>query len=222
METFFLLKFLYYICTTLIFDMKKNLILEKTGEIFLKFGFKSVTMDDIANDLGISKKTIYQYFKNKEDLIAQVVAIIHQDLIAKIDYVCSLEFNAIEENFEIKKIFKNLFKEADSSPMHQLQKYYPKIANNVTKTQFKVFKECVKNNITKGIEQGLYQKNINTSVISTFYFALAMSIHNNDLFLYQKNSLKKLEIEALTYHTKAIATPKGMEVLNEQLLKYHY
>lgn len=202
--------------------MKKALILEKTGEIFLKFGFKSVTMDDIANDLGISKKTIYQYFKNKEDLIGQVVATIHQDLITKIDYVCSLEFNAIEENFEIKKIFKNLFKEADSSPMHQLQKYYPKIANNVTKTQFKVFRECVKNNITKGIAQGLYQKNINTTVVATFYFALAMSTHDNDLFLYQKNSLKKLEIEALTYHTKAIATPKGMKVLNEQLLKYHY
>ena len=127
----------------------KELILKKTGDIFLKFGFKSVTMDDIANDLAISKKTLYKYFKNKEDLVDQAIIGFHEECLCKINGICSFGYNAIEENFEIKKIFKDLLQNSDESPMFQLKKYYPKTYNKVMTKEFNVFQNCIITNINK-------------------------------------------------------------------------
>lgn len=195
----------------------KDIILKKTGEAFLKFGFKSVTMDDIANELAISKKTIYKYFKNKHDLVNQTVTHIHEDCINAIDGVCKCNFNAIHENFEINKVFKDLLKNNDDSPMYQLKKYYPKIYERVMKNEFLMFQDCISQNIENGIKDGLYRKDIDISVVSRLYFALVMAVHDENLFTYNKNTINKLETDILEYHTRAIATEKGIKELEKQL-----
>lgn len=197
----------------------KETILNKTSEIFLKFGYKSVTMDDIANDLGISKKTLYKYFKNKEDLVDQATLNFHEKCLDKINGVCAIGHNAIEENFEIKKVFKDLLQNSDESPMFQLKKYYPKTFNKVMSKEYEEFQNCIISNLDKGINEGLYRKKINKSVVSRFYFALVHSVHDEKLFTYKKNSLNRLEFEVLEYHTRAIATPKGIKELEKQLAK---
>ncbi len=200
----------------------KEKILNKAGNSFLKFGFKSITMDDIANDLGISKKTIYKYFNNKRDLVTQAVTFIHEDCLCKIDHVCQLGHNAIEENFEVKKIFKDMFQAStDESPMYQLEKYYPKVFEKVMKKEFIMFQECIAKNIEKGIEGGLYRKDIDISIATRFYFALIMAIHDDTLFTYKQNTINKLEMEALIYHTRSIATIKGLSELEKQLKKFN-
>ena len=77
-------------------------IIKKAEELFLTLGFKSITMDDIANAMGISKKTIYKYFSNKESLIEEGTEVVHQNIHNRIDAIISKNFNAIEENFEIE------------------------------------------------------------------------------------------------------------------------
>lgn len=195
----------------------KDIILKKTGERFLKLGFKSVTMDDIADELAISKKTIYKYFNNKQDLVEQTVTHIHEACLCAIDGVCNVGFNAIHENFEVKKVFKDLLKSNDDSPMYQLKKYYPKIYEKVMSKEFLMFQECISKNIEKGIDEGLYRKDINKSVITRLYFALVMAVHDENLFTYNKNTINKLEIDVLEYHTRAIATDKGIKELEKQL-----
>lgn len=195
----------------------KDIILKKTGERFLKLGFKSVTMDDIADELAISKKTIYKYFNNKQDLVEQSVTHIHEACMCAIDGVCNVGFNAIHENFEVKKVFKDLLKSNDDSPMYQLKKYYPKIYEKVMSKEFLMFQECISKNIEKGIDEGLYRKDINKSVITRLYFALVMAVHDENLFTYNKNTINKLEIDILEYHTRAIATDKGIKELEKQL-----
>ena len=195
----------------------KDIILKKTGEAFLKFGFKSVTMDDIADKLAISKKTIYKYFKNKQDLVDQTVLAMHEECFDAIDRVCSLEINAIHENFEVKKIFKDLLKNTDTSPMYQLQKYYPKTYDKILKKEFVMFRDCITKNIDKGIQEGLYRKDIDASLVTRFYFSLIMGVHNGDLFTYNKNTINQLEINVLEYHTRAIATKEGIIELENQL-----
>lgn len=198
----------------------KEKILNKTGDSFLKFGFKSFTMDDIANDLGISKKTIYKYFNNKHDLVSQTVTYMHESCLCKIDDVCQLGYNAIEENFEVKKIFKDMFQAStDESPMYQLEKYYPKVFEKVMRNEFLMFKDCIVKNLEKGITEGLYRENIEINITTRFYFALIMAVHNDDLFTYNKNTINKLEINALAYHTRSIATAKGIRELEKQLKK---
>ena len=195
----------------------KDIILKKTGEAFLKFGFKSVTMDDIADKLAISKKTIYKFFKNKQDLVDQTVFAMHEECFDAIDHVCSLDINAIQENFEVNKVFKDLLKNSDSSPMYQLQKYYPKTYNKIMKKEFSMFKNFISRNIEKGKKEGFYRIDMNESLVTRFYFSLVMGVHNSDLFTYNKNTINQLEINALEYHIRAIATQNGMVELEKQL-----
>jgi len=198
--------------------MKKT-ILEKSGEVFLKYGFKTATMDDIANELAISKKTIYKYFKNKEQLVDESVLFFHNNIHNSILCICNKGYNAIEENFEVKIMFKDIFKNLNESPVFQLQKYYPKTYDKVMSSEFEMFKDCISENIKKGIKEGLYRKDINESVISRFYFSLVFSVYDTTIFTQQNKTLNQLEIEALEYHTRAIATDKGIKILEKQLEK---
>ncbi|OGS73843.1 MAG: hypothetical protein A3F91_13680 [Flavobacteria bacterium RIFCSPLOWO2_12_FULL_35_11] len=197
----------------------KEIILKKAGEIFLKYGFKSITMDDIANDLGISKKTIYKFYKNKVELVDEAVCYFHEDLHKTITNICGVGYNAIQENFEIKKIFKEMFKNSDDSPMYQLEKYYPKTYKKIIANELSVFKECITNNLEKGIKEGLYREDLNLELMTKFYFSLMMSVHDSSLYTYNKNTMNKLEICVLEYHTRAISTAKGLQILEEQLEK---
>lgn len=195
----------------------KESILQKTAEIFLKFGFKSVTMDDIAQELAVSKKTLYKYFENKEDLVNQALNSAHQKWINDVNTICTLGYNAIKEHFAINKYFRDLLQHLDDSPIYQLKKYYPEVANKIMKNEYSAFLECVTNNIKKGIEQGLYRKNIEITILAKLYYIMVMGIHDNTIFPYRKNSVHKLEIELLNYHIRAIATKKGLKELEKNL-----
>lgn len=197
----------------------KQTILQKAGEAFLKYGFKSITMDDIANELAISKKTIYKFFKNKEELVDETVSHVHDTMHKEIFCICDKGYNAIQENFEIKNMFKNMFKNSDDSPMFQLEKYYPKTYHKIMVNEFTMFKDCILTNLKKGIKEGTYRSDIDQDLITKFYFSLAMSVHNSSLHTYNKNTLNKLETSVLEYHTRAIATLKGLKILEEQLEK---
>jgi len=192
----------------------KEKIIAKAGELFLKLGFKSVTMDDIANDLAISKKTLYKYFCTKNSLVEQTTNVLHDSFLSIIDKISNKGYNAIEENFEIKKMFKEMFQNASSSPIYQLKKYYPKIYEKTMEKEIILFTECIKINFKKGIEDGYYRKDINIELVTKFYFSLVFSVHENTS---ENHKLPKLEQEVLVYHTRAIATEKGLKELDKQL-----
>lgn len=197
----------------------KETILKKAGVVFLKYGFKSVTMDDIASELGISKKTIYKFYKNKEELVDEAACYFHENIHNTINNICAMGYNAIQENYEIKKTFKDMFKNSDDSPMYQLEKYYPNTYKKIIYKEFSVFKECITNNLLKGIQENIYRKDINLELITKFYLSLMLSIHDANLYPYNKNTMNQMEMHVLEYHTRAIATEKGLQVLEEQLEK---
>ena len=94
----------------------KDKIIKKATDMFLKLGFKSVTMDDIACEMCISKKTIYKYFSNKEKLIEEGTEVVHQKIHSLMDDIISKNYNAIAENFEMRKMFKEMCQCFDHSP----------------------------------------------------------------------------------------------------------
>ena len=127
----------------------KDKIIAKATQLFLKLGFKSVTMDDIANEMCISKKTIYKYFCNKELLIAETTDAITNTIYSTIDEIVAKKHNAIKENFEIIKMIKEMFVSIETSPSYQLKKHYPEIHEKLTE---KLQSECTtlfKQNIEK-------------------------------------------------------------------------
>ena len=195
----------------------KITILKKAGDTFLKLGFKSVTMDDIANELGISKKTIYKYFKNKAHLVDETTTYMHETMHKEALKIYDLGYNAIQENFEVNKVFKGFMQNLDDSPIYQLQKYYPETYHKIMSQEFCLFKDCLLSNIQKGINEGLFRKEISIDQVTKFYFSLIMSVHDSNLYTYSKNTINKLELNVLEYHTRAIATEKGIKILEEQL-----
>ncbi len=195
----------------------KEKIIKKATDMFLKLGFKSVTMDDIACEMGISKKTIYKYFNNKEKLIEEGTEVIHQKIHALMDDVVSKNFNSIEENFEMRKMFKEMFQSFDHSPAYQLKKHYPEIYEKMMANEIEDCNKMFSQNIVKGIQQGLYRQETDVESATKFYYTLIFSINENTQL---ESDAYKLEGKALEYHTRAIATAKGIIELEKQLLNY--
>ncbi|MBU2997685.1 TetR/AcrR family transcriptional regulator [Cellulophaga baltica] len=199
----------------------KERILEKATEMFLTLGFKSVTMDDLANEMGISKKTIYANFENKTKLIEESTLSLFYTISTGINGICKTEKNPIEELLEIKKFVMSQLKNEKSSPQYQLQKYYPKIYASLKQKQYEAMQDCTINNIKKGIELGIYRKNIDVEFISRIYFLGASSIKDNTLFPSEMFSLKKIQDEYLEYHIRGIVTPEGRKILNKLINSNH-
>jgi hypothetical protein len=193
----------------------KEKIISKASEMFLKLGFKSITMDDIAGEMCISKKTIYKYFCNKEVLIEESTALLHKEIHEIIDNIVTKKHNAIQENFEIRKMFKEMFQSSDTSPIYQLKKHYPEIYEKVMLREINECNTVFKKNIEQGIEQGLYRDTLNIENYTRFYYNLIFCIKESTS---SEKESQKLELEILEYHTRAMATSAGIIELEKQLL----
>ncbi len=193
-------------------------ILHKASDMFLSYGFKSVTMDDIANTMGISKKTIYQHFDNKTKLVEATTLFMFNIISQGIDCICELHKNPIEEIYDIKNFVMEHLKGEKSSPQYQLKKYYPKIYASLKAKQFEVMQSCVTANLERGKQLKLYRADLEVGFISRLYFHSMLALKDNDLFPITEFSLVELMDNFLEYHLRGICTDKGLNHLN-QLLK---
>lgn len=195
----------------------KNKILEKAGEMFLSFGFKSVTMDDIATEMGVSKKTLYAHYRTKTLLVKEVANFMLENISCGIDHIHEKQKNPIKELFEIKQFVITFLKGERSSPQYQLQKYYPEIYANLKKEQFCYMQNCVQENLNRGMDQGLFRKNIDVEFVSKIYFSGMIAIKDEETFSIEKYSRVELVEKFLEYHLRAICTKKGLEITEYQL-----
>lgn len=193
----------------------KEKIIQKATDLFLKLGFKSVTMDDIANEMGISKKTIYTHFKNKTALVKDCTCNVLHNITTGIDEICSHQQNPIEELFEIKKFVMGTIEAEQSSPQYQLQKYYPEIFEGIKEGHFEKMMECTRTNLRRGIENGLYRSNLDIDFMARLYFLGIHGIKDQNLFPIEKFSTQFLTEEYLEYHLRGIVTPEGFLTLKK-------
>jgi len=197
----------------------KDKILQKSADMFLNLGFKSVTMDDIAANLGMSKKTIYSHFSSKKKLVEASTFFVLEKVNETICSIIDAKHDPIEETFTIKSMINNLLKNEKSSPSYQLQKYYPKIFKQVNDQQFEVLKSCIVENLKRGIVDGYYRENIDIDLITRFYFSGNINLTNQDLFPMDQYEMSSLKDTYLDYHIRAIATEKGLRTLKNILKK---
>jgi AcrR family transcriptional regulator len=198
----------------------KEEILQQASDMFLTLGFKSVTMDDIAQRMGISKKTIYLHFATKPELVEACTEYLFEKVSHGIDCICSLNKNAIEELFAIKAFMAQQLKNEAASPLYQLQKYFPSVFKCLRKKQFEKMKSCVEGNIEKGIQLGLYRPNLNPDFISRIYFVLGTGIKDIEVFPPEQFENKALTDQFLEYHLRAIVTPAGLDLLERLILNH--
>jgi hypothetical protein len=103
----------------------------------------------------------------------------------------------------------------DTSPIYQLQKYYPEVHKEVTQIQFDFMDNCIKKNVSKGIEKGLYRNNIDANFIARIYFIGIQGIKNLHVFPTQNFPVNELYNQYLEYHIRGIVTPQGRKILNK-------
>ena len=159
----------------------KNILL-KVRELYMKYGIKSITMDDVARELGISKKTLYQYVTDKDDLVGKFI---DNEIALRQEEICKcfrVGFNAIEELFEISIFMNKLMRDQNPATEHDLKKYYPHHYQKIVKTRREGIFNYILLNLKKGKKEGLYREDMNEEIIAKLYLSRAESIHLNDLF----------------------------------------
>jgi len=193
----------------------KEKIIQKATELFINLGFKSVTMDDIANEMGISKKTIYTHFSHKTDLVHETTMTLFNHITQGIDCICDSNKNPIEELYEIKKFVMFQLKDEKSSPQFQLQKYYPEVHATFRKKHFEKMHSCTMKNLQRGVEQGEYRDNIDMEFVSRIYFTGVNGIKDESIFPRQEFPKWQLFETYLEYHLRGIVTKQGQITLNK-------
>ena len=190
-------------------------IIANATELFLTKGFKSVTMDDLASSMGMSKKTIYTYFKTKNDLVNEVSDYLFDIINTGIDQICAQDHNPIEELYTINDFVQKNLKNENSSPLYQLQKYYPKTHSELIKKQFNVAHECILGNLKKGIKAQIYREGLDIEFISRLYFLSITGVKNEELFPKEMFPTYKTITNYLDYHIRGIATHNGVIILEK-------
>ena len=191
----------------------KAKILETAAEMFLSYGFKSITMDDIAQKMGISKKTIYSHFQNKKVLVTERTLSVFYEIKKGVEAIRNEQHNPILELYEIKKFINKHLKDEKSAPQYQLNKYYPMAHKKLVEKQFEVMEECISTNLKKGIAQDLYRKEIDIAFVTRIYFKGVMGIKDIETFAPEDFTMSSLLENFIDYHIRGIATKKGVETL---------
>ena len=178
-------------------------------------------MDDIANEMGISKKTIYVHFKNKTKLVEAVTFHLFDIISQDIDHVCDKAPNPIEELYSVKMCVMQHLKDEKSSPQFQLKKYYPSIYETLKFKQFEKMHKSVLESLENGVAAGVFRPNIDIDFISRMYFTGMTGIKDNMFFPADKYEMNYLMESYLEYHLRAIVTEKGMGILNNFINTNH-
>jgi len=201
---------------------KLDFILTGSAELFRKYGIRSISMDDISRELGISKKTLYQFVSSKADLLEKGFQKFQQDFIKTIQQVSSGNPNAIDELLEVSKQVNVEYKKYNQSNIYDLQKYYPEIFNNHVRDEKQFTYTMIIENLRKGIQQGLYREGQDIELVAGLYIQKVESIHD-EKFLHQVSFTMEQIFEVMfENHIRGIANQQGITYFEQrkQQLKF--
>jgi TetR/AcrR family transcriptional regulator, cholesterol catabolism regulator len=197
-------------------DDFKNILL-KVRELYLKYGIKSITMDDVARDMGISKKTLYQFVTDKDDLVGKFVEMEIEMRQEEIGKCFNSKCNAIEELFGISVFMNKVMRDQNPATEYDLKKYYPQHYQKTVQTRRERMFNYILQNLIKGKSEGLYRRDMNEKFIAKLYLSRSENIHSNALFTVEEFTSMKLFVELIKYHVRGIGTEKGIKILDEKI-----
>ncbi len=198
-------------------DSLKQRIIEKATELYNHVGIKSITMDDVARELGISKKTLYQYVADKKDLVKKVC---EHELVKKREAFMKIHkgnLNAIEEIIGVNKLVLRLIKEYNPTKFYDLKKYYPDIYDMIRQDQRDNMYRSMVANLKKGKKEGLFRKDLDENVIAKLYISRVEYPLESDLLTPEEFTSPRFIIQSFIYHIHGIANEKGLKLIKEYM-----
>jgi TetR/AcrR family transcriptional regulator, cholesterol catabolism regulator len=198
-------------------------IINKISEIYKRYGIKSITMDDLARDLGVSKKTLYLHFKDKKEVVEKVI---HHLIAAQkcgiSETINTPNTNAIDKLMMMTQFFAEHLKNSNASLAYDLQKYYSDVWNDVVEFKREEIFGHIMENIKSGIDEGLYRKDLNYEIIARIYVS-RMEMYNTDMWQpLEKFNLEEVFYTLFVYHIRGISNADGLRYLEENSDKWKF
>lgn len=217
-----LLQYLYPLFSLVIFAApmveKLDDIITRIDKLFLRCGIKSVSMDDVARELKISKKTLYRFVKDKQDLVCKVMSAHCACNQQEVEKISTNNTNAVDELLEITEFFALQLRLMHPSIHYDLEKYYPDAWNIFNKEhKEKHIQETILSNLKKGIKAGLYRKDFNVNIITKLFVANIDVIFDPTVFPPEEYRFSDVHREKALYHIRGIATSKGQQYLEKRI-----
>lgn len=198
-------------------DEKEIKIIQGARDIFMKYGFKSVNMDDMARHLSISKKTLYLYVNDKDELVHKAVMGHCEMEDQQMSEIVKRKLNSIDEMLEIMQIVVNMLNNVHPSIVFDLQKYHPEVFDSMLSHRHRVIYDCMYLNMKKGQREGFYRKDFSVEAIAKIYLSRIEMIFDQKLFPSTEWSLTQVYMELFKYHIRGIASEKGLEYLSQKM-----
>lgn len=196
-----------------------NRILTKAESLFFKYGIKSISMDDLSRELGISKKTLYQSVDNKKELVMQVFQNHAQKELEAVLNIRKEAADAIDEMIEVAKYVIPTLRHITPTLIFDMRKYYRDVWQMMeTYNQQEIFK-VIKENIERGIKEGIYREEFHADIIAKLYVGKTMVVIDEDIFPLKEFNKENLFKEHIQYHIRGIATSKGLKLLEKHFKK---
>lgn len=203
-----------YFCAV---DFKKAEILNRVAQIILRFGIKSVTMDDLARELAVSKKTLYAHFGDKRKMIQMLVA----EQVALDKSCCEIKRheakNAIDEMFQVTSFVTERLKTANVTFFYDLRTSYPKAFKTMEDYKWDYIQQTIIDNLNRGKSEGIYRMEMDSAVVAKVYLLSVDMVFGGQAFLDAQKTPYELFIEIFHLHMRGIVNEKGLELLIEHL-----
>lgn len=196
----------------------KDKILTESEALFMRYGFKSITMDDVSRELGVSKKTVYQFFADKNDLVNQCIDH-HLEEMRNITegIMADKEVDAVTVMLKITEYMRAMLEHINPSSMFDLKKYFKPAWDKLEAERKGYIKKSVEENFAHGVKAGLYRKELDASMIARLYIHLVGFLIDPDKYDNKEMDIRNVHLEIVKYHLRSICTPKGQELLDAKL-----
>ncbi|WP_229214086.1 TetR/AcrR family transcriptional regulator [Dyadobacter flavalbus] len=192
----------------------KERILKSALNLFWRYGIKSVTMDDIARDLGISKRTIYQHFSDKEAILAQVIEEEITSQKCEMQKLDELAANPIEQIIYASGQMRDALANMNPTLLYDLKKYYPKAWNLFQSYKKEHLIKNIQDNLKEGIKQGFYRPDIDVEVFSLLRIEQTVMAFDPTIFPVRNFNMMHIQMQFLLHFLRGILSEKGFEYYN--------
>jgi len=195
--------------------MEKDRILQKANDLFMRYGIRSITMDEIATQLGISKKTIYQFFTDKDEMVEAVV----DQEIKRNEEECrgfrTNSDNAVHEIFIALEEMEEMLKGMNPLIMYDLEKHHPKAFKKFRDHKYLLMYKMVKENLERGVKEEIYRLDMNFDVVAKSRIESVFMSFNQDIFPHSRYRIPEVCYELASLFLNGITNSKGRKLIEK-------
>lgn len=190
----------------------KEKILRGAEDLFMKYGVRSISMDDIARHLSVSKKTLYQHFADKDELVVLVLKSHLERNTKEVETILEAAGNSIEELAKISACMKKNMQGLNQTMMFDMQKFHPKAWNVWIEFKQKYIRESVISNLKRGIQEGHIRPEVDPEIIAALRIELIQLSFNPDVFQREKFNMVEVHSQLFDHFVFGLVTEKGRKL----------